>query len=610
MSVAESPPLLGTSLGEPHHDGSDLYVVERPEAPGDEAVVRLRVPRSVEPENVLVRYLHDGEPRSARAAVDEENEHETWWRVRFPAWNPSTRYRWLLEGGDAGWTWVNGAGARAHDVNDSDDFVLALDPGGPAWHLDAVVYEIFPDRFASSGLEVELPPWALPRRWDEPHTPRGPEGAHELYGGDLRGVEQRLDHLERLGVTTLYLTPFFPARSTHRYDATTFDRVDPLLGGDEAFDSLVRTAHARGLRLLGDLTTNHTGAGHEWFLAALADRTATEHGFYLWDEQEEAGYHSWLGHATLPKLDWRSAELRERFVSIVRRWLDRGLDGWRIDVANMTGRHREDDLHLEVARLLRGAAGEALLVAEHAHDFRADLPGGGWHGVMNYSGFLRPAWTWLRRDDLPQELLRTFWGLPVGLPRLDGVAAATAMSSFRTSVPWSAVAHSWSLLDSHDTARFRTVAGRARQLVGVGLQLTMPGVPMLFAGDELGLEGDWGEDARRPLPWHRPETWDTALLEEYRRLIALRRASPALRHGGCRWAHVDADRLAFLRESPAERVLCLASRDGHAPLRLPLAPLGARSLETLYGADATVEGGDALLPADGPSFHVWRIHHG
>ena len=110
--------------------------------------------------------------------------------------------------------------------------------------------------------------------------------------------------------------------------------------------------------------------------------------------------------------------------------------------------------------------------------------------------------------------------------------------------------HSWAILDSHDSPRFRTIAGsRERQLVGIGLQMTTPGVPMVFAGDELGLEGEWGEDARRTMPWDRPETWDTALLGEYRRLIALRRSSAALARGGIRYAFVDDDVIAYLRET-------------------------------------------------------------
>ena len=201
--------------------------------------------------------------------------------------------------------------------------------------------------------------------------------------------------------------------------------------------------------------------------------------------------------------------------------------------------------------------------------------------------------------------------MPIGVPHLDGAAAVATMRAFRAGVPWESTLHSWTLLDSHDTARFRTVAGsRAAQLAGVGLQMTTPGVPMVFAGDELGLEGEWGEDARRTMPWDRPDAWDRELLDAYRRLIALRRSSRALARGGIRYAAVGADAIAYLRETPGERVLCLASRAPHEPVRLPLAALGCAELETLYGADAVLADGTALLPAEGPAFHAWRLSDG
>jgi alpha-glucosidase len=591
-----------TLLDRPHHDGSDAYVLECPDQLGGEATVRLRVPRGTQVDDVVLRSVVDGEPHHVKAVVDEETETDIWYRASFVVGNPSTRYRWLLSGGDLGYAWLNGLDLHDHDVADADDFVLSTDPGGPDWHLGSVAYEIFPDRFASSGLEVEAPSWAIRRTWDDVPRGRDQTTAFELYGGDLGGIEAHLDHVESLGADLLYLTPFFPAGSTHRYDASSFDHVDPLLGGDEALGSLVRAAHARGLRLVGDLTSNHSGAGHEWF-----DR---EPEFYFFDESLPHGYVSWFGVRTLPKLNWGSSALREQMQSVARRWLDAGLDGWRIDVANMTGRYRNDDLLRDAAAAIRAVLGpEHLLVAEHGYDFRGDLAGGGWHGTMNYAGFLRPVWGWLRRaDELPDELDTSFWSTQVGLPRLAGSAAVGSMQAFRAGVPWQSLLHSWNLLDSHDTARFRTVSGtRGRHEVGIGLQMTLPGVPMVFAGDELGLEGAWGEDARRTMPWDRPESWDVGLLEEYRRLIALRRSAPVLARGGCRWAYVDAECLVYLRETAAERLLCLASRDVHAPVRLSLAALGAGSLETLYGGDPVVETGDAVLPADGPSFHVWRL---
>jgi alpha-glucosidase len=600
-------------LGSPHHDGSDLYLVERPGEIGDEAVVRLRVPRGTAVDAVALRCIVDGDPLGVRAEIDEETETDTWWRASVPVRNPEVRYRFLLTGGELGYAWANGTGLVHGDVADADDFVVSVDPGGPDWHLRSVVYEIFPDRFASSGLDVEPPGWAVPRAWDELPGGRSPTTSAEWFGGDLRGVEQHLDHVERLGADAIYLTPVFPAGSTHRYDANTFDRVDPLLGGDEALASLVTASHARGIHILGDLTPNHCGRGHEWFQRALADPDAPERDFFFFDDDLENGYESWYGVPALPKLDWSSEELRERMLAVTRRWLEApyALDGWRIDVANMAGRFRDVDLNHAVARWIRDAAGDKLLVAEHGHDYRPDLRCGGWHGAMNYAGFLRPVWTWLRRPDLPSELRTSFWGIPAGLPCLDGTQVVRTMRGFRAGVAWSKVLHSWPLLDSHDVARFRTVSGsRDRHVVGIGLQMTTPGVPMVFAGDEIGLEGEWGEDARRTMPWSRPETWDKTLLDEYRRLIALRRSSDALARGGIRYVHVSADAIAYLRETDSDRILCLASRDGHAPARLPLAGLACRALETLYGGDTVVKNGDVVLPADGPSFHAWRLIDG
>jgi alpha-glucosidase len=555
-------------LDQPHHDGSEVYVA------GD--VLRIHVPLAVD--TVVLRYVEDGEGRE----VDAKREEEGWWSARLPMTNPVMPYRWLLSGGDYGYAWLNGRGVVDHDVPDADDFVFSLD-SGPQWHAESVVYEIFPDRFAHGGVDVKPPEWAIAREWDALPTGRGPETPYEWYGGDLPGIEQHLDHIEQLGANVIYLTPIFPAGSTHRYDSTTFDRVDPLLGGDEALESLTRAAHARGIRVLSDLTTNHTGDKHEWFVNGERD-------LYLFDENGD--YESWWGVKSLPKLNWLSPELRTRIQAVARKWLDEPylLDGWRVDVANMTGRTGQTDVNADVTPTLREALNDdSVLVAEHFHDFRPDFRG--WHGAMNYSGFSKPVWAWLRGD---------------GEPVFRGDQTVKTMRAFRAGVPWQFSLHSWTLLDSHDTARFRTLTGsRDKQLVGVGLQMTTPGVPMVFAGDELGLEGEWGEDARRTMPWGRPESWDTQLLEEYRRLIELRRSHPALARGGIRYAFVDDDVIAYLRETPDERLLCLATRGSHEPVRLPFP-----SLETVYGDDPELDGGGAVLPAEGPAFHVWRVTDG
>ena len=607
---------MPSPLDTPHHDGSELYVPEPPAELGDEITVLLRVAREAPVEDVAVRYVRDQDPLVVAAEVDHETESHTWWRASFPVWNPATPYRWLLSGGSFGYAWLNGAGLQPFDVPDGDDFVATPEPGGPEWHLRSVVYQVFPDRFASAGLDIDPPEWAIPRSWDELPTGRGPETPYEWYGGDLVGLGQRLDYIAELGANVLYLTPFFPAGSTHRYDASSFDKVDPLLGGDEALVALTRAAAERGIRVIGDLTTNHVGSGHDWFASALAGADP-ERGFFFFDRSLPTGYECWYGVPSLPKLNYASGELRSRMYegerSAVRRWLEPpfALDGWRIDVANMTGRLHDVDLLPEIASGVRAAATrarpDALVVAEHAHDARADLQPGRWYGTMNYRGFTRPVWQWLRGDELPAGV-SGFFELPVEVPRASGEAAVETMARFRAGVPWHSQVHSWLLLDSHDTARFRTVAGsRERQLVGVGLQMTSPGVPMVFAGAELGLEGAWGEDARRTMPWGRPGMWDNEVLETYRRLIALRRSSGTLAHGGMRYAHVSSDAVAYLRESTEETLLCLAARADHPEIRLRRTALGGAGLETVIGEDSRTEGDEVVLPVGGPAFHVWRI---
>jgi alpha-glucosidase len=589
---ADPAAAIAVALDEPHHDGSDLYV----DRLGDVAELRLRAPDGAA-DVVLLRYVQDGEPRTVRASIEERSDGEAWWRAELPLRNPLTGYRWLLTGGTLGYRWLNGTGGHAHEVPPTDDFVLSAKPEGPDWHLESVVYEIFIDRFARSGREHPVPAWAVRREWGRPPDTESRNLHRELYCGDLGGIEQHLDHLESLGANVIYLTPFFPGESNHRYDPSSFDHVDPAFGGDEALASLCRSAHARGVKVVGDLSLDHSGSRHDWFQRAQSDESSAERSFYLFDRSETHGYVGWLGYREMPRFDWRSTGLRARVCEVVERWLEQGLDGWRIGAAPMIGRHEGVDVNAEVARLVRESADGALLVAEYWHDFRPDLDGRGWHGVMNYAGFLRPVWWWLRDHDAPHEMFDIFSATPA--PSYGGADAAMAMQATRAGVPWETTLQSWLVLDTHDTPRFGVVAGsRERQLVGIGVQMTMPGVPMVFAGAELGLPGASGYDTRRTMPWDEPETWDTELLDEYRRLIALRRSHQALARGGLRMLYAGDDVLLYLRETRSERLLCLASRASHAPVAAPFA-----ELETLYGEDVHA----GVLPCDGPAFHVWRV---
>jgi alpha-glucosidase len=608
-------------LGLPHHDGSGLYVSNPYPDLGDTVTLFVRIPDDAGVGRVLLRTTPDGEAEYHDAVADRRAGSETWWRADLRLHNPEMGYRFLLDGGRTGYRWLHQGGLVEHDPPDATDFRLTVHAPPPAWAADAVFYQIFPDRFARDGTPERWPAWAEPAAWDDP-VQRGSQSAmRQLYGGNLDGVRAHLDHLVGLGVSGVWLTPFFPAESNHRYNASTFDNVDPVLGGDAALRRLMTDLHDRNIHLVGDLTPNHSGDRHEWFRRAQEDPTSPEARFYFFLRHPDE-YVTWRGEPTLPKFNHRDPELRRRLWngpdSVVARWLRGpiGLDGWRIDVANMTGRQGDVELNHEVSRGLRRtlqtANPDALLIGEHGHDPSDVLGGDGWHGVMNYAGFGRPTWCWLRdpgplTDPFTGEEVE-FLGLPVPIPRQPGQVAATTMDAFRARIPWRSAVHAFNQLSSHDTARFRTVAGsRDRHLAGAALLLTMPGIPVVFAGDEIGLSGWDPEDSRQPFPWDR-ERWDEPTLTTYRRLVALRRQHHPLRTGGLRWVHRGDDVLVFLRETAAERVLVQVSRARHDPLAVSAGLLSAEEAEPLFGAEPLrASEGVLCLPGDGPATRLWAL---
>lgn len=604
-----------TMLDLPHHDGSALYVSDPHPDLGDTVDVFVRVPRGMDVRALHVRTTPDADPKFAEAVIDRQTPHEAWWRAPLRIPNPDTHYRFLLDHGSRGYSWLTATGHHGRDMPDDRDFRLTTYGGAPDWAADAVVYHVFPDRFASSGQERAMPAWANAADWyEDPVVYLGPTAEKQVYGGDLPGIQQHLDHIESLGANVVYVTPFFTATSSHRYDAASFTDVDPLLGGNAALIELSRRLHERGIRLIGDLTTNHTGLAHPWFSAGRDDPGSVENSFYYW-RSEAPGYLGWCDVPTLPKLNWASDELWRRMLdgpeSVVARWLRPpfDLDGWRIDVANMTARHAAEDRNHAVARAVRATMEstrpDALLIAEHGHDYTRDVSGDGWHGSMNYAGFLRPVWRWLVDPDHAPGFL----GMPVPVRRNAGPDVVATMTDYLGAVPWQVRMANMNQLGSHDTARIRTVTNDPRLVeIGVALLMTMPGIPAVFAGDEIGQEGVNGEDARRPFPWKQPQQWDEQLLSVFRRLISVRRSTGALRHGGLRWIHVGDDQLAYLRETATDRVLVAVSRAPGPHLVLPRSVLGpAGEVEVLYGDAPRLDFNGVRVTGDGPAAHIWRL---
>jgi alpha-glucosidase len=596
----------------PHHDGSDLYVSNSAPKIGDKITLKVRVPNDYLFEKAMLRIYHDGEPRIFEMKLSKKGTVESWYQVNVEIMNLQSSYRFAFIG-HGKYEYLNARGLFDHDVHSNNDFQIVAIPANPAWINSSVFYQIFPDRFARSGKVNITPDWAYPREWNLLPRGRGKYTGQELYGGDLYGVQEHLDHVTELGANGIYFTPIFPSRSNHRYDATSFDHVDPILGGDEAFKSLIKVSKKKGIRILGDLTSNHCGAGHNWLAKAKKDKKSKERTYFFWDKSIKWGYVGWYGLESLPKLNYASKALRRAVYeapnSIVKKWISPkfGMAGWRIDVGNMTGVQGAENHHVEVMRGIRNAMQEVnpdtWLVAENGDFIASDLDGLGWQGAMNYQGFMRPFWNWINRNP---EITGGFQGLPFAMPKINGKQLVASIQEFNSTIPWRSLTASMMLLDSHDTARFRTVVlgDISAHKTAMTMMLSYPGVPSIFAGDEIGVEGSWGEDARRTINWDDRSGWDLEFFTEVKKLVKLRKSQDALINGGLRWISVENDYVAYLRESKKQTLLVLVSR-GPINTTIDLSTYGYKVAQTLYGHE--VKGEIFSIASDSAVQGIWEL---
>ncbi|MBN1179038.1 MAG: glycoside hydrolase family 13 protein, partial [Anaerolineae bacterium] len=476
----------------------------------------------------------------------------------------------------------------------------------PAWMDGAVVYQIFPERFANGDPTNDPPgtvPWGSPPRW------------LEFQGGDLHGIATRLDYLHDLGVDVIYVNPINTSPSTHKFDAADFYHVDPAFGGDAALHELVAALHARDMRLIVDASFNHCHPSFfafqdvlhhgpdspysDWFTiyeypivvryrphAApdVADHMQRQYIAWLHDFQALTGiplepvpgegplveptYLAWYGVLDMPKLNQRNPETRAYFLDVAAHWLrEFDIDGWRMDVA----RHIEPDFWTDFRRVTKAVKPECFLLAEIWGNTAPWLQGDQFDATMNY----------IFRDMCVDYFARADMDTPTFL---DGLTRMLFLYAPQVT----AVSHN--LLSSHDVERFLHVAGEdvRRLRLATLLQLTLPGAPGIYYGDEIGMSGANDPDCRRAFPWHAPETWDQEMLETTRTLTRLRRAHPALRHGSWRAVWVGNDAFAFERRTEGERILVLINR-GPSLQQLTL-PLHTQTAAVLWGdATAAVE---------------------
>ena len=451
---------------------------------------------------------------------------------------------------------------------------------------DQVFYQIFPDRFARSssrdaeqdkvyyhhaaGQEIVL------RDWDEPVTAQA--GGSTFYGGDLDGISEKLPYLKKLGVTALYLNPVFTAPSVHKYDTEDYRHVDPQFGGDQALMRLRQKTQQQGMRLVLDGVFNHSGDSHTWFDRYQRGSGGACHNpespWRDWYSFSPDGVAlDWLGYASLPKLDYQSESLVNEIYrgedSIVRHWLKApwNMDGWRLDVVHMLGEAggaRNNLKHVAgIVQAAKETQPEAYVFGEHFGDARQWLQADAEDAAMNYRGFTFPLWGFLANTDIsydPQQI--------------DAQTCMAWMENYRAGLSHQQQLRMFNQLDSHDTARFKSLLGNdvARLPLAVVWLFSWPGVPCIYYGDEVGLDGDNDPFCRKTFPW-QAEKQDVTLLALYQRMAKLRHSIPALRYGGCQVVYAEDNVVVFLRVYQQQRVLVAINRGEACEVVLPASPL-------------------------------------
>lgn len=473
----------------------------------------------------------------------------------------------------------------------------------PAWVHDAIFYQIFPDRFAKSD-RLEKPSGIEP--WETDPTTYG------YKGGDLLGIVERLDYLVDLGVTALYLNPIFQSASNHRYHTHDYYLVDPLLGGNEAFDELLAASKERGLRVVLDGVFNHASRGFFYFNDVLENGGASpwldwfhvnDFPLNAYDHNKRPGYTAWVGLHALPKLNTDNPQMREYIMRVGEHWIRKGIDGWRLDVPDEI---RTPGFWEEFRQRVRAINPEAYICAEIWEVAPQWLQGDHFDALMNYP-FASAVLAFTGRERIVKELQETRGYDP--WPGIDGTTYAKRIDGLLAAYDWNVQLAQLNLLDSHDTARALTLAGgdgRSLELAAL-LLLTFPGAPSIYYGDEVGLDGGLPDNwARKSFPWGSPLQWNNHLRRHYQALIRLRRELVALRTGTYQTVACSAGSYAFRRAGGgATVVVAVNTSDAADELILPVETLGELRFRVEAAGKVTPGEGSVAVVLPARSGSVW-----
>ena len=480
-----------------------------------------------------------------------------------------------------------GVGDFAPDASDFQQTVYDKNFKTPDWLKGGIIYQIFPDRFYSSGTEKHgVRPSRVMRRWgDEPFWREEQMNGiwnNDYFGGDLKGIEEKLLYLANLGVTCIYLNPIFEANSNHRYDTADYEKIDPLLGTEDDLKSLCKTAKEQyGISIILDGVFSHTGCDSKYFniysnyddVGAYNSKESPYcpwYKFINWPDE----YHSWWGIKLLPEVIEETPEYREYICGkngILRKWLKCGISGWRLDVADELPDVFLDDLR----RAVKDENSDAVIIGEVWEDAttklaygerRRYLLGEQLDSVMNYPfadavlNFVKFA----NADAFIDSVMSIIEKYPPQVTNVlmnhigthDTERAITRLAGENCEGYGRHWQHEHNKLSDYDYYR-----GVSMMKIASLIQYTLPGVPSLYYGDEIGMQGMKDPFNRACMDWYEP---NTELHRWYKRLGEIRRGCKAFERGSFVPVYCSYKTVAYLRSGDNNEVLVAVNLDENA----------------------------------------------
>ena len=593
---------METWLESVHSDGTAAFVSNPMPKLFEDVTIRIRMYEDAPVKHVILRSMPNGMERLDDMHIAKRENGFVYYEAVLRMNERRIQYHFYLVCDHAVYFYTQRE-ITTYLPDHTYDFVLLADYVQPEWIKEAVFYQIFPERFCNGDPSNDVrsgeytqngDPTIQMESWDLPALHYEQGNCLDFFGGDLIGIRQKIPYLKELGVTALYLNPIFFAPSSHKYDCLDYYHVDPHFGGDQALADLSAALHENGMKLILDISINHTGIAHKWFnrdgiwfdksIGAYNNPDSLERKYYFFGDDNS--YHGWFNVDTMPTLNYTSGELRDVIYrsedSVLKKWLKPpySIDGWRFDVADTFARNDRiqlaDELWPEICRGIKEVNPQAYILAEHWGDCAQYLQGGVWDSPMNYFGCGRVIRQFLGEPDLFMQKHPALQNISYKMTAQD---VKNRILEHLAKLPYVIWENQFNLFDSHDTSRLHNNprVNREEYRGAVMFQFMLPGAASIYYGDEAEIDGytESMEGCRFPMPWNK----DFQTGERYwlnRTMAKLKQDHPALSKGSMKILYAEGHIFALARFREQEAFVCVIStEDEDRTIQLPLGAVGA-----------------------------------